>query len=1199
MSSLQSGSSDDFDTWEVVSRVSSNEREDDFDSDSDIEVVSIDTDPECELPKPSSPSLAAGSVNPVFILRVPSTEAAIDDLTGESDESADDEEGTMIAKNLHFACHRQDEETSSVGEEKSDTTQGSDEESTTQESEEIDTTQESEATDIEPVSSVDLSSSNVSVTSILQSSDTDNTRDTCTSPSLDDDGSHLLHTARSIKAPSSMESFREEPKSVDTTLTNEESSYKTEEETSIRTDEDKSSRTESMMATEPFLPLPSLPPLPVESDITAAVTGVVESSKPSSEAEEDKKEGESVPDNAEVEKGHIVEDDDEETCDAVLEEEEDSAVEPQEGFITGFITEIVQPQIEDLDPSSSLNDEDKGADTIDTAEISAETTLIPRVKAETTGSEIIVKTLGNVKYIALVIVMAALCGYIYGSGAFWNTPSIETGLAEANREIANIQEQLLARDTKIQSLQRSVEWMTENASHDLEKLKSSNTELVFDPTFTEGYEYRYYLFTFGKYDEKHKELLRRDEMTIEQIQRLNSIEWMDKVNRLEQEKADLIQQIGMMRYGSPPSVSQVTTGNQVPDQEDEGEQDFDWFTPGDQHLEGQVHVEDSQHKSEGHGHTEDNPVGSGRTEDALKLEDKIVALESDLLFEKASSKKWQSMYQQQKESSDRNKCSGKEMLKEFSQLLQNFSVPEDFSENVKDKWEVVKNQTLEGWQLIMDIASMVTMGTTHHDDVPKTTEQDDVPKTTEQDDVPKTTEQDDIHQTEQQDNSNSKPVKNDWGFDTGFDEEYVESDDENDSSSERNKRGSLPKWSETIQDVYNKTKSSMSDVSQQIKDTWEQVKNLSKDLWKEHEPSVTKLKEKMSKKVEKVSEKLSSWVTRRWNYKRHTWKTQGKSNEERSSQTGSTKRRSYTKEQEEERDKYWTSNNNEEKEEQEEEDDEGNWDYSESVVKRYRRLFWKFRTKMDKLSLEKVMRMNLNHVRKGFNKIEKFVKKIDVQVLSPFNRKWLTCQQEWWLSRYNGVDMGSDCRDVLPCWQVSLATGRDPGSCKGSRGDDPHIRNRPQKEDRHRKDSNNNNRGQKRHGDKIRKPVHGSRHPTGKPNYQQEKNRRGTFEEEEYNDTNSKPHPSDESVPFCDPTSGDCPTTEPSWYIQQLKHREELRLVGDEAESDSSSDWMFTRAEDRDFQRTLPDDWYLRRLDSNENRKNEYLEDGEEYFDYE
>ncbi|XP_033749561.1 probable WRKY transcription factor protein 1 isoform X1 [Pecten maximus] len=625
-----------------------------------------------------------------------------------------------------------------------------------------------------------------------------------------------------------------------------------------------------------------------------------------------------------------------------------------------------------------------------------------------------------------------------------------------------------------------------------------------------------------------------------------------------------------MRYGSPPSVSNDNSGKQAPDQVqvDEG-QEFSWFSTDDQHLNSQGHSEDNRQ-----GHTEDNHR-LGETDEAHKEEDKIASLESDLILEKARSDMWQKMYTEQKESSESMTCSGNEIVKQFRQLLQNLSVPEDLSEDMKDKWEVVKNQSLDGWQLIMDLASSMT------------------PETTPDENDFQTTQQDDIHKTTSHGNSN--PRNNDWGFDkdSGRDED---TDDQNDfSSRSNNKKRSLPKWSETIRDVYNKTKSSMSDVSQQIKETWEQVKNLSQDLWKEHEPSMRKLKEKVSKKVEKVSEKLSTWFTRRRAYANHKrsnyWQSQQKSEEETSSNTGSTKRRSFTAE--EEKNNPTTSDNEEEEnydDDDDDDDDQKEWEYSESLVKKYRRQFWKFRTKMDKLSLNKFLQMNFNHWKKAYRKIERFVKKIDLQVLSPPNRKWLTCQRDWWFSICTNVIMDPNCRDVLQGWQVNR-TGGNPSNSNGSHDNGPQSKCQ-RKGDRSRKHCGKNNRGEKRRGDKATGQFPNRQYSTSEQHYQDEKNRRETHKKEEYSDSGNEEIIQDKTRHYCDPNSGDCLTRESSWYMQQLKHRSDMRsMVEQEAELSGDSDWMFTRAEERDFQRTLPDDWYFRKLDSNQYKENDFFDE--------
>ncbi|XP_060068918.1 uncharacterized protein LOC132549024 [Ylistrum balloti] len=1189
--SSRSGSSDDFDTWEVVRRESSNERDlEDSDSDSSIEVVSVDTDVECEPVMPSSPSLGARQISPVFVLRVPSTEAVMDD--SESDESADEVDDPVITKALQVSCHRQDEEILSVGGGNLHTPQEHVATATSLDSGGMDITHgRHEETDTEPVSSVDFSSSNISVTSL--SIDTEHTEDTSQSGNLD--GSNMVETEGSRKSCSSVQSLDGGISLVDTTLTYHNSTIRTDEDSASRTDEDCASRTDedsasmkdediasrtdeniasrtdeniasttdedsacrteedsasrtdeggtlrtdedsasrtdedSAIMTENIMAAEHFPSLSLEPDSISRITDPVESSKHPSKATEDGKESDHVPDITEEDTGHI---DDEVTTKMVLEE-------PQEGYTT----DLVQPYIENMVPNPPLDD---AIEKIDQADVSADSVLTQDVQLGSKDSKNTGKAVSD-RYILVIILIASLSGFLMGSGtgALWITRSIHTQLTAAHTEIANTRQQLSAHVTEMDFLQQSLSWMTENASFDYESLLASDDEMVFDPKFTAGYDYQHYLFTFGKYDETKRELVRRNKLTVEEIQQMYSAEWMDKVNRLEQEKADLVQQIGMMKYRSPsnPDVS----GEKVLDK-DEG-QDFSWFSSSDQDLQAQGHT--------GQSKTKENRCRSEGTTAALEQEDKIAVLETDLQLEKARSDRWQSMYLQQKKSAESKTCSGKDFLNQFGEILQNFSVPEDFSENVKDKWEIVKNQSLEGWQLIMDMASIVTSGTK---------------------------QQYDVHQTPKP--AKSSPFKDDRSSDTGPDKDDLNGEDQEDFSSKENKEMPVPKWKNTIEDVYNKTKTSMSDVSQQIKQTWEQVKNLSQDLWKEHEPSVTKLREKMSKKVEKVTEKLNAWFTRRraHGHKGHQWKASQKSNEETSSQTGSTKRRNFTKLKEEE--KNWTKDN-EEKEDEEiddddddvDEDDEEKWGHSDPVMKWYHRKFSRFRTKIDKLNLQKFLKMNRKHMRKVFKRIENFVRKFDMQVLSPQNRKWLTCQLDWWFGMSADVKKDPNCRDMLQCWQVKA--GGDPSGCDSSHYSDQLHKGHQQKGGKRHL----NNQGQGRE-DKAKKQFHGSPHRTDDSHYQDDNNRRERFEEEENSD------PIEDPTPFCDHASGDCPTSEPSWYIRQLKHREEMRrIVAEETEPGSQSDWMFTRAEDRDFQRTLPDDWYLQRLDSTKYRDNGYFDE--------
>lgn len=1123
--SSRSGSSDDLDTWEVVSRVSSNEPSlEDSDSDSSIEVVSVDTDTESDLAISSSSSLIVGSSNPVFVLRVPSTEA--DGLSGESEESANEGDGTMT-NDVQAVCHREDEEISLFGGEK-----------TTERDEEVsqghvEVPQTIEEIVVEPESSVDLNSSNIS-TSLLS---TESTEDSSNSLSKDD----AIHTIRC----SNEEPLAEDHTLVATTSTDEGMSSMADEKSLTRGPEDSPILTEKVIlpdeelttADGSFLPLPSLP---LEFDDVIKVTEPVDTPD---EVKEDGRDKGLVPHDGEIVEGHLAEDnddddqeiinrvDDKKTNNHAVLEGGDSTEEPQQGF---NMIEDVDPPIEDLFPRPPSKD---GAEP---TEQPVGLTSTVKTKRNPFG---ITKS-GFTKICIIVLaVIAFLHGFMIGKIA------VKTEVTEAMDEMAYLhRRQMIDQDTKIESLQRTVDWLTDNASYDLENLQSSTEMPVIHLKFTAGYEYQYFLYTYGTYAEnKEKELVRRDKLTTEEIQSKVSIDLLDKVNRLEQEKADLIQQIGLMRYGSPPNASPETNAK---DQEEEG-QEFVWFTDDEE------------------DHDEEDHLSDGEIEETR--ESKIARLEKNLLQEEARADMWQRMYMQQKESSEGITGSGKEILQQFSQLLQNLSVPEDLSENMKDKWEAVRNRSLEGWQLILDLASSVATYSTQGEGDTKTHQQD-----------------------------NSGPFNDDWGVDEDYvdtdadfsdpdndDDEGVFSDPDNDddegvfsdpgidddegdfsdtdeekhfSDRSDSKKSSLPKWSDTIQDVYNKTKSSMSDVSQQIKKTWEQVKNLSQDLWKEHEPSVRNLQKKVTEKVEKVSEKLSTWFHRRKAYANHKqfWKHQATSDDQESTKAGSTKRRSFTTGKEEWKNTDWKTDDEEDTEEEyDDEDDYEEWEFSESRVKKIHKNFRKLRAKMDKLNFQRFMRMNLDHWGKVFRKIERFVKKVDLQVLNPHNRKWLTCQQDWWYSMCTfKKNMEPSCRDMLKDWQVDRMEGQQKGDgLKYSRETASSDRNRNKK-------------------------YHKRQHTRNEQHYQNEKNRRETFE----NKKNERLVRTGEEY-LCSMHSDDCTDSKSSWYMQQLKHRADMRsmVVDQEGKSGGGeADWMFTRAEDRDFQRTLPDDWYLRRLDNNQ-----------------
>lgn len=61
---------------------------------------------------------------------------------------------------------------------------------------------------------------------------------------------------------------------------------------------------------------------------------------------------------------------------------------------------------------------------------------------------------------------------------------------------------------------------------------------------------------------------------------------------------------------------------------------------------------------------------------------------------------------------------------------------------------------------------------------------------------------------------------------------------------------------------------------------------------------------------------------------------------------------------------------------------------------------------------------------------------------------------------------------------------------------------------------------------------------------------------------------------YCDPFSQDLDCGDESWYLKRMKDREHLRNY----RTSSKTDWLFQRAEERDFYRTQPDNWYFNKM---------------------
>lgn len=244
----------------------------------------------------------------------------------------------------------------------------------------------------------------------------------------------------------------------------------------------------------------------------------------------------------------------------------------------------------------------------------------------------------------------------------------------------------------------------------------------------------------------------------------------------------------------------------------------------------------------------------------------------------------------------------------------------------------------------------------------------------------------------------SSHKKTDHKNQSGYHNSGSKKSQSDDSSENQSSKGDYSSnfWTETVLDMMNKTRG-------KIESTWEKVKNMSESLWNKHQPALYRLQEKFAQKVQYFGNKLQDKLQRKVNKWFKRAKKHGKQDR---GQNASTKRRDF-----------------------ESEDFKPAQTLEEQLVKLSHRIsgltfrqFQKRKNQKDMLNIQKDLdRISSLAVPAHNNKDSS-------RSLSSEQKKWLTCQLQWWNDR-GTQPVGVDCVTALCCWQVKVYGG-DAKQCR-------------------------------------------------------------------------------------------------------------------------------------------------------------------------
>ncbi|XP_076104857.1 uncharacterized protein LOC143073310 [Mytilus galloprovincialis] len=385
------------------------------------------------------------------------------------------------------------------------------------------------------------------------------------------------------------------------------------------------------------------------------------------------------------------------------------------------------------------------------------------------------------------------------------------------------------------------------------------------------------------------------------------------------------------------------------------------------------------------------------------------------------------------------------------------------------------------------------------------------------------------------------------------------------ASSDNN--GGYKSWSDAMNDILNKTRSSMVTVNKQIQETLTQVKNLSGDLWKKHEPkvnhilastyetvkkNVNNVSKKVVKAAAKIVQKSAKWIRK---YKKSRKNKHNRNQNDDSDQDGftaSTSRRKYE----------------DGSDDKQSDDDKQSYDQYEKQSYDFDQRgpgthgSTRLKKELENLfeSVEYVSTRNdlsCGQIIDIMEDFQHFKMNEGINVLLEEEKTWFYCQKAWFENMaYSDPNVDTECREKLGRRQLAAA---DHGCC-------PCL----YKHGRSQGKFCNLNNGCSHLNPKEKKPINKRRDQ--KKSKQQEGTKDYTSDEKTVqNKTEEDLTKNHGDFSYCDPFSQDLDCGDESWYLKRMTDREHLRKYRES----SKTDWVFHRAEERDYHRTQPDSWYF------------------------
>ncbi|XP_071169832.1 ERC protein 2-like isoform X2 [Mytilus edulis] len=380
--------------------------------------------------------------------------------------------------------------------------------------------------------------------------------------------------------------------------------------------------------------------------------------------------------------------------------------------------------------------------------------------------------------------------------------------------------------------------------------------------------------------------------------------------------------------------------------------------------------------------------------------------------------------------------------------------------------------------------------------------------------------------------------------------------------------GGYKSWSDAMNDILNKTRSSMVTVNKQIQETLTQVKNLSGDLWKKHEPkvnhilastyetvkkNVNNVSKNVVKAAAKIVQKSAKWIRK---YKKSRKNKHNRNQNDDSDQDGftaSTSRRKY---------EDGSGNNKQSDDDKQSYDhyEKHSYDSDQRGPNTHGSIHLK--TELENLfeSVEYVSTRNdlsCGQIIDIMEDFQHFKMNEGINVLSDEEKSWFYCQKAWFENMaYSDPNVDTECREKLGRRQLAAA---DHGCC-------PCL----YKHGRSQGKFCNLNNGCSHLNPKEKKPINKRRDQ--KKSKQQEGTKDYTSDEKTVqNKTEEDLTKNHGDFSYCDPFSQDLDCGDESWYLKRMTDREHLRKYRES----SKTDWVFHRAEERDYHRTQPDSWYF------------------------